>query len=181
MEGQPFLIVGLGNPGREYRWTRHNFGMLVLEALAEKEQLSYKKSLLLQSKKASGTISGVAVTLLLPLTYVNRSGAAVRAAMRRVGVPLQHLLVVVDDLYLSFGEMRLRAKGSSGGHNGLKSIEESLGTQDYARLRLGIGQPVGESMADYVLQEFSAEEKRELPLLLSAGVEAVKVWLSEER
>ncbi|MDX2286463.1 MAG: aminoacyl-tRNA hydrolase [Bacteroidia bacterium] len=152
-----YLIAGLGNPGPEYRDTRHNVGFMVLEQLifrfgASAQSDRYAQTALIRHK-------GRMLHLIMPMTYMNLSGKAVRYYMEKLDLTRDQLLVIVDDLALPAGQVRLRPKGSDGGHNGLKSINELLGYQEYARLRIGIGSdfPQGRQ-ADYVLSPFTAEE-----------------------
>jgi PTH1 family peptidyl-tRNA hydrolase len=153
------LIVGLGNPGAEYEGTRHNVGFAVVDALAAGAGVSFRQErgpVLVGWGRARGSPFGLAK----PLTYMNRSGTAVRALLGRYGLPPGDILVVVDDISLPPGRLRLRGEGSAGGHNGLQDLIEQLGTQAFPRLRLGIGSdfPRGRQ-ADYVLSPFSKEEQ----------------------
>lgn len=174
------LIVGLGNPGREYEYTRHNLGFLSVERLAEGQGLKFTHRSLLNSLEACGEIEGQPCVLLKPLTHMNRSGVAVKKALAHHGIELQGLLVVSDDLNLNFGQIRLRRRGSEGGHNGLLSIIEHLNTREFARLRLGIGAPhSAAATVDYVLTEFNVNEKRELEPFLEAAVRCMRVWLKD--
>jgi PTH1 family peptidyl-tRNA hydrolase len=173
--------VGLGNPGPEYIETRHNAGFRLADHLAARWRLGplHRGE---RSRMAEGTWSGHSVCVLQPQTYMNRSGA-VLVPLRDLPEfdPTRDLLVLVDDVALPMGRFRLRGAGSSGGHNGLKSVEGALQRQDYARLRIGIGPPpVGlEDLADFVLAEFKAEERATLGELLDPMAEAVECWLDE--
>lgn len=156
-----YLIVGLGNIGLEYSYTRHNIGFRVLDALAEASNISF-------TDKRYGAVAEMRVknkilVLLKPSTFMNLSGNAIRYWMKEENIPLENILVVVDDLALPFGTIRLKGKGSDAGHNGLKHIQETLNTQNYARLRFGIGNdfPKGAQIA-YVMGEFSSEEEQSL-------------------
>lgn len=151
------LIVGLGNPGPRYAQNRHNVGYQCLERLAREHGMTFGK-VMFKAYVASGQISGEKVLLAKPLTFMNLSGQAVRPLFRWYRVALPDLLVVYDDLDLPTGKIRLRKKGSSGGHKGMASIIETLGTQDFARLRIGIGRPVHGEPPDYVLSNFSPDE-----------------------
>lgn len=172
------LIVGLGNPGKKYKETRHNLGALVVEGLGEGWFFPFKKKLLLKSSLATGEVKGNIIYLLLPETYMNLSGLAVRKALNYYNLPVSNLIVVVDDVELPFGKLRYRDKGSSGGHNGLKDIESHLGTQDFARLKMGIDSAKRreESLESYVLQSFTLAEKGNLKDFLAAGMEVVESW-----
>jgi len=174
-----YLIVGLGNPGLSYAMTRHNYGFMVVEAFAKRQGWAWKSPWRLRSKMATGQVKGRKVYLLLPLTYMNLSGGAVLKVMHEQAISTEHMMVVVDDVALCFGAMRLRAKGSNGGHNGLASVEQSLRTQAYARLRMGIGnQQLGPCpLEKFVLGRFFKEEEAQLPELIEKGVEALEVWL----
>lgn len=185
------LIVGLGNPGLQYARTRHNLGFIVVQNLAKKWGFSFKKALKFEGELAVGQIEGREgnIYLLLPMTYMNLSGRAVIKALRYYKIPpssTNSFLVVVDDVYLKFGTMRLRVKGSTGGHNGLKSLQEYLQSDEYCRLRMGIGAkgealPEGERffLEDYVLGKFTQEEQNDLPDFATQGVEAIECWLKE--
>ena len=167
-----FLITGLGNPGAEYRHTRHNIGFMVLDRLAEKNGVSFASdrlgdSCILKHK-------GKQLIFLKPTTYMNLSGKAVRFHLQKHGIDQANLLVVTDDLALPFGKVRIRAKGSGGGHNGLGNIQEVLGNENYARMRFGVGREFSKgAQVDYVLSDFSAEEKPALPDLLDKMGEAI--------
>lgn len=172
-----FLIVGLGNPGREYERTRHNIGFRVLDALAAKHALTFGKK---QAKAllAEGSIADRRVLLAKPQTYMNLSGESVRPLIAFYNIPLTNVLVILDDLDLPLGTLRLRPSGSHGGQKGLKSILEQLGTQNVARLRFGIGRPPGRmDAAAYVLQPFAAEEQLLVAETLDRAVRAVETWL----
>ncbi len=173
------LIIGLGNPGAAYRGTRHNVGFSVLELLAERHRLPFVRDRESKSALAEGQISGQNALLQMPLTYMNLSGEAVSYLVRKRQVALSKLLVVVDDAALPFGRLRFRAEGSAGGHNGLKSIEAWLQTTAYARLRVGIGNPGGEDLADYVLSPFTAEERDALPEIYERAAKAVELWIRD--
>lgn len=154
------LIAGLGNPGKEYENTRHNAGFLVLDMLAQKlgADLSERKHRALCGK---AVIGGQKVILLKPQTYMNSSGESIRAAADYYKVPPEDILVVYDDISLAPGQLRIRAKGSAGGHNGIKSIIAHLGTQEFPRVKVGIGEkPPRMDLADYVLGHFSSGEKK---------------------
>ena len=135
------IFVGLGNPGSEYEKTRHNLGYLVVLALAKRMGVVFKDDKRLQAYVAKGIVDGVIVHLLLPTTYMNKSGLAVQRYLDFFKLSIARTIIVIDDIAFPFGELKLKMMGSAGGHNGLKSIEEHLGTADYARLRMGIGHP----------------------------------------
>ena len=168
-----YLIVGLGNIGEEYRNTRHNIGFMVLDALAKASNIVFTDGR--YGATASMSVKGRQLLLLKPSTYMNLSGNAVRYWMQQEKIPLENVLIVVDDLALPFGTLRLKGKGSDAGHNGLKHIAATLGTQNYARLRFGIGNdfPRG-GQIDFVLGHFSEEDTRLMPELLEMAGEIVK-------
>ena len=168
-----YLITGLGNIGEEYRNTRHNIGFTVLDALAKASNIVFTDGR--YGATASMSVKGRQLLLLKPSTYMNLSGNAVRYWMQQEKIPLENVLIVVDDLALPFGTLRLKGKGSDAGHNGLKHIAATLGTQNYARLRFGIGNdfPRG-GQIDFVLGHFSEEDTRLMPERLEMAGEIVK-------
>lgn len=173
------LIVGVGNPGRRYRRTRHNAGWEVLEAIAGTHGISVDTEDG-WAQVGRGAIGGRRVMLARPETYVNVSGTAVADLRRRHRVPLERLIVIVDDLDLPVGTVRVREKGSHGGHNGLRSIIEALGTTAFARVRVGIGRPpAGEDPAEYVLQRPAAEESVLLDEAVALAAEGVMLWVTD--
>ena len=173
------LIVGLGNPGKGYEGTRHNIGFAFLRALAEREGLRFKKEASFKGSIAEGQIGEDPVLLLLPLTFMNLSGESVALVMRYFQIDLSRLIVVVDDVALPLGQLRIRINSGSGGHNGLKSIEESLQTNRYPRLRMGVGDRNEGELADHVLSRFTQEEEKLLPDVLERAIQAVKIWLDQ--
>jgi peptidyl-tRNA hydrolase len=177
------LILGLGNPGRQYERTRHNVGWWVVEHLADVWHLgSWREHS--QVREASGRVGNTQVRLLEPLTYMNLSGKVLIPYLRRpFWSPATDLLVIVDDVALPVGRYRLRAHGSAGGHNGLKSIEQTIGSREYPRLRIGI-KPTQEErvvgdLADFVLSPFGVAERREILELMPRFTEAAELWLRE--
>lgn len=168
-----YLIVGLGNIGDEYRNTRHNIGFMVLDALAKASNIVFKDGR--YGATATLPLKGRQLLLLKPSTYMNLSGNAVRYWMQQEKIPLENVLVVVDDLALPFGSLRLKRKGSDAGHNGLKHIAATLGTQNYARLRFGIGNdfPKG-GQVDYVLGHFDENDLKLMPERLETAGEIIK-------
>ena len=178
------VIVGLGNPGREYAATRHNVGWWLIDHLADVWHLDgWKKDD--NSHVANGTVGGVKVRLVKPQTYMNLSGQALKNFVRRpFWSPAKDLLVVVDEVQLPVGRMRIRPRGSAGGHNGLKSVEAALGTQEYARLRIGVGpseerKGIYKDLADFVLAPFARDEKEEILALMPQLTATVETWLKE--
>lgn len=173
------LVVGLGNPGREYGTTRHNVGYRVVDLLAEKWGVRLGRSRF-QGRLGLGEVGGRRVALLHPTTFMNRSGEAVAAAARFYRIPPERILVVADDVNLELGRLRVRRAGSAGGHHGLESVIERLGSSDFPRVRVGVGTP--EAAIDrvaYVLGRFRPEEIAPLTLALRRAAEAVEVWLTE--
>jgi len=174
------LIVGLGNPGPQYRFTRHNLGFLVIEGLASQHKVLWRNSPSNQGMLAKAAIEDVECSLLMPMTFMNLSGKSVRALADRAGMPPEDILVICDDLSLGFGKMRLRPSGSAGGHNGLKSIISDLGSDQFSRLRLGIDPPKAKSdTVDYVLANFTPAEKKALPDLINHALDCVTCWVTE--
>ena len=174
------VIVGLGNPGKDYERTRHNVGWWVVDHLADVWHFEgWRRDG--EARVANGTVGSQRVRLVKPQTYMNLSGAALRPYLRRAGWSPQHdLMVVLDEVALPVGRYRFRARGSSGGHNGLKSIEGALGHQDYPRLRIGIGPPVDRDrgdLADYVLNDFGKRETAVVKEFMPELVEAMELWM----
>ena len=173
-----YLVVGLGNPGKDYEDTRHNVGYRVVKALAAKQGIAFRPSLVrAKGSVAEGSVGDKKARLLLPLTYMNESGLAVRKCVDYYKIPIEQVIIVTDDVALPFGQLRLRAQGSCGGHNGLRSVEAHLGTQDYSRLRIGVSNRGEGDLADYVLGRFTQEEQRELPEIVDKAIEALELWL----
>ena len=172
------VIVGLGNPGAEYAKTRHNAGFLVAERLAERWQAGWSYEKKFNARVARGQRAGLQVLLCEPQTYMNSSGEAVGALVKFYQVPPAGLLVVVDDADLPLGEIRLRPSGSSGGHHGLESIGQHLGTRDYARLRIGIGRQSGaREITGYVLGRFSSTEAALADKVLTVASDQAECWV----
>ena len=173
------LIVGLGNPGVEYAETRHNAGFMVVQRLAERRGASWRSSEKVRARLARAEFEGKRLVLCQPQTFMNLSGTAVQAVAAYYKVAVSQLLVVVDDADLPLGTIRLRPGGSSGGHHGLESIEQHLGTRDYARLRLGIGREANASreIRDYVLGRFERSEAPLVKASLDRACNQVECWL----
>jgi len=175
------LIVGLGNPGREYRETRHNVGFLVVEEIGRRHGLGWA---LAPSQVPDASIAkkfgAEPVMLAKPLTYMNRSGDAVAALTRYFDVAVADLLVVVDEAALPLGRLRARAHGSAGGHNGLKSIIDRLGTREFSRLRLGVGRgDARRDLADHVLSTFDGGERADVESLITRAADAAEMFAAE--
>ena len=172
-----YLIIGLGNPGREYEHTRHNVGFRCLEAFAAKHGASFGQKQA-RARIADGSFCEKRFTLAMPQTYMNLSGESVGSLVNFYKVPVEKLIIVADDLDTPFGSLRLRMKGSAGGQNGLKSIIQHLGTQDFARVRFGIGRPPGKmSGADYVLSAFPKTDEPLVLEMVDRTVKALEIWL----
>ena len=171
------IVVGLGNPGREYATTRHNLGFMVVDALARRSGASSGRKRL-RAEIVEGRLDAHKLVFVKPQTYMNLSGHAVREVVRWYHAPPEDLLIILDDLDLPFGALRLRADGSAGGHNGLTSVLEQLGSRNVSRLRLGIGRGSGVAVAQ-VLSRFSADEERALPAIIDAAVDCVARWVTD--
>ena len=180
MEKYMFLIVGLGNPGKQYEHTRHNIGFDVMDALAEKYNISIseKKHKALCGK---GVINGVKVVLAKPQTYMNLSGESVAELVNYYKMdPEEEMIVIYDDISLAPGNLRIRKKGSAGGHNGIKNIIAHLGTQEFPRIKVGVGdKPPRMDLADYVLSRFSKEDREKMEQAFKDAAEAVEVMITE--
>lgn len=171
------IVIGLGNPGTEYERTRHNVGFQVLDVLARRHRLTFRPHRF-RCLAARWSFAGHDVLLVKPLTYMNLSGEAVGPLVRFYKVPLSDILVVYDDLDLPLGALRMRPKGSSGGHKGVASIIEHLGSDAFPRLRIGIGRPPGKmDAADYVLSPFSPEEEALMEVVREEAADAVEMWI----
>jgi PTH1 family peptidyl-tRNA hydrolase len=167
-----YLLIGLGNIGDEYKDTRHNVGFLVLNKLSEKEKFSFETRKL--GDLGSFKIKGRSVLCLKPSTYMNLSGKSVKYWMEKEKIPLENILVITDDLNLPFGTLRLKTKGSDGGHNGLRDIQNSLQTTNYNRLRIGVGSEFSKGrQVDYVLGKWNDEEKSALPERLERAIDLI--------
>jgi PTH1 family peptidyl-tRNA hydrolase len=172
-----FLIVGLGNIGVEYENTRHNIGFKVLDAYAKASNTSFISGR--YGSTAEVSLRGHKLTLLKPSTYMNLSGKAVNYWMQNLKIKQENILIVLDDLALPFGQLRMRKKGSNGGHNGLKNIDECLGNNEYCRLRVGISDNFAKGhQVDYVLGKWTSEEEKELPFIEDNAIAAIKAFVS---
>lgn len=181
------LLVGLGNPGLRYEQTKHNIGFKVIDALYDKF-ISDQDSTTLMAKRVTSICNSLVIQVELhlssiilakPMTYMNNSGAAVAALVNRFEIPLADLCVIYDDVHLDIGMIRIRRKGSDGGQKGMQSIIHHLGTTEFPRLRIGIGEPVGD-ISDYVLSEFTTEEKIEIEQTVVRAVEAIETIVQED-
>lgn len=174
-----YLIVGLGNPGARYARHRHNVGARCVSRLAAAHGLEFSRRQK-NARVAWGTIGGCPVVLAIPQTFMNESGRAVAPLARFYQVPPERLMVVYDDLDLPPGNLRIRPDGGSGGHRGMRSVIEHLGTQSFPRLRIGIGRPPGQmDPADYVLQNFTPDEEPVIEETIERAIAAIQTWLTE--
>jgi peptidyl-tRNA hydrolase, PTH1 family len=171
------LLVGLGNPGREYARSRHNVGFLVLDALARKHGLHFAHRWS-RAQVAVGPVAGVSVALAKPQTYMNLSGESARSLLRKLNLSTGALLVVADDIDTPLGRIRFRERGSSGGHRGVQSIVDRLSTDEFLRLKVGVGRPDPREAADYVLAEFAPSEREAVAEVVARAVEAIETALS---
>jgi len=177
---EPYLIAGLGNPGKEYQKSRHNIGFMAVDFAIDKFGISGKK---IKSKAivVEGNIGGKKILFVKPQTYMNLSGDAISSLIRFYKVPIHQIAVIHDDIDLPFGSIRVRPGGGAGGQKGVASIIQRLGTQDFARFRIGIGRPPGRmDAATYVLKNFHGEELEELPFVLNHITNAIKAFLEDE-
>ncbi len=173
------LIVGLGNPGKQYEETRHNVGFKVIDALSKKLNIPFNESKF-RGLYGKGIVDGQKVMLLKPMTYMNLSGEAVRPIMDYYDIPTENLLVIYDELDLPVGKIRLRYKGSAGGHNGMKSIIQHLGTQEFNRIRIGIDRPDPDyPVVDYVLGKFNRKDRKIMEEVIATCVDASILWLEK--
>jgi len=172
------LIIGLGNPGVKYTRTRHNIGFLLAEELAQRWSAPWRQEKKFESRIAAGLYEGRKVLVCQPLTFMNASGAAVRSLMDYYRVSVDHVLVALDDADLPLGEVRLKPSGGTGGHHGLESVEQYLGTSDYARLRLGIGRGAGlREITGHVLGKFGVADEPWVQAVLKRAADQVECWL----
>ncbi len=172
------LIIGLGNPGKQYENTRHNMGFLVVRELARMHGATLQSKPQLLGEFAKANVGGQTLIFLLPMTYMNLSGRSVQRCVDFYKLDVSNLFVIVDDIYIPFGKMRLREKGQSGGHNGLKNIDEHLGTENYTRLRVGIGGSQTEELSDFVVGKFKKDEVEKLPGVIDSAMEITNAWIN---
>ena len=174
---EPWLLVGLGNPGREYAANRHNVGFMVADLLATRMGARFGRHKRAHAEVAEGRlfVGGPRAVLVKPLTYMNLSGAPVVALAQFYKVPVEQVVAVHDELDVPYGQLRVKRGGGEGGHNGLRSMSKSLGSKEYARVRFGIGRPPGrQDPADYVLSDFSGAERKELEFLVDRAADVVE-------
>ena len=173
------LVVGLGNPGPEYEHTRHNIGFDVVRGLANRQSVALKKGFLLPSRCVKTRCGNEATMLLMPTTFMNRSGQAIWKAMRRWKIEIHDLIVIVDDVEIELGSLKVRTKGSAGTHNGLRSIIDWLQSEQFARVRVGVGpRPAGEQMIDFVLGRFRVDEDLKVEKVVEQAADAVESFFS---
>nr|WP_142950257.1 aminoacyl-tRNA hydrolase [Bacillus thuringiensis] len=173
------LIVGLGNPGREYELTRHNIGFMAIDELAKRWNISLNEQKF-KGVFGAGFVNGEKVILLKPLTYMNLSGESIRSLMDYYKIDVEDFVVMYDDLDIPVGKLRLRMKGSAGGHNGVKSTISHLGTQEFQRIRMGIDRPKnGMKVVDYVLGRFTSEEIPDVNHSIEKAADACEEWLNK--
>jgi PTH1 family peptidyl-tRNA hydrolase len=183
VDGQPLsstpvkVIVGLGNPGPEYEWTRHNIGGQIVKAFAERHQFRFHSEKGVEAQLAKGVIGDSSVVLAIPKVYMNESGRSVSRVLRYVGVDAKYLMVVVDDIETPWGQVKIAFAGGTRGHNGLRSIQGLLGTMEFSQMRVGVGRPGSGSVADYVLRRFGADDMSELPSIMERSLEMIEQWL----
>ncbi|WP_159797159.1 aminoacyl-tRNA hydrolase [Puerhibacterium puerhi] len=186
MTDTPWLVVGLGNPGAQYAGNRHNVGQMVLDLLAERVGARFSRHARAQAVVAEGRLGvlpggrpGPRVVLAKPTTYMNTSGGPVSGLAKYYGVEPEQVLVVHDEVDIPFDTIKLKTGGGEGGHNGLRDISKALGTKDYVRVRVGVGRPPGRmDTADFVLKDFTATEKKDLPMLVDDAADAVEMVLT---
>ena len=178
--GVDWLLVGLGNPGDQYENTRHNVGFMVIEELADRANVPVQK-LKYRALTNTATVGGQKVRIMKPITYMNLSGEAVRQAVDFYKVPADHVLVISDDTALAVGRLRIRKGGSAGGHNGLKNIIQQLGTDQFPRVRLGVGEKPHPDydLADWVLGRFQGEDKKAIDAAVKKAADAIECILSQ--
>ena len=174
------LVVGLGNPGAKYKGTRHNVGFMTMDEVAYQEKFDFDKALF-DAVFAQVQIDGEKVIFMKPLTFMNLSGEAIRPLMNYFKITIEDLLVVYDDMDLPVGKIRLRQKGSAGGHNGIKSIISCLGTSEFNRIKVGVGRPKeGRTVVGHVLNRFEKEEEEDIIFAVQKSVDAIRSWIETD-
>jgi len=172
------IIVGLGNPGIKYKSNRHNVGFMVVDEIAKRQSVVFKKGFLANGYTAKIKAEKESAILLKPATFMNNSGTCVKKIVSKHAIELSDLLVIYDDADLPLGKLKLKKSGSSGGHQGMVSIIDRLGTCDFARLRIGIDKPKRQDLADYVLSDFSNHEKEEIEQAIETAASACMDWIN---
>ena len=174
------LVVGLGNPGAKYKGTRHNVGFMTMDEVAYQEKFDFDKAIF-DAIFAQVQIGGEKVIFMKPLTFMNLSGEAIRPLMNYFKITIEDLLVVYDDMDLPVGKIRLRQKGSAGGHNGIKSIISCLGTSEFNRIKVGVGRPKdGRTVVGHVLNRFEKEEEEDIIFAVQKSVDAIRSWIETD-
>ncbi|MER0122175.1 aminoacyl-tRNA hydrolase [Streptococcus sp. ZJ93] len=174
------LIVGLGNPGDRYEDTKHNVGFMFIDRIAKKENVTFSHDKIFQAEIASTFINGEKIYLVKPTTFMNESGKAVHALLAYYGLEIEDLLVIYDDLDMAVGKVRFRQKGSAGGHNGIKSIIKHIGSQEFDRIKIGIGRPkAGMTVVHHVLSSFDTDDRIQIDLSLEKMDTFVNFYLQE--
>ncbi|QGU96569.1 aminoacyl-tRNA hydrolase [Clostridium bovifaecis] len=173
-----FLIVGLGNPGKEYEHTRHNVGFDIIDLLSKKYNIDVNRKKF-KGMYGDGKVNGERVLLLKPTTYMNLSGESVKEIVEFYKIPNENVIVIYDDISLEVGRLRIREKGSAGGHNGIKSIISYLGSEVFPRIKVGVGQPSKEELVSFVLGKFSKEDRERLEKVFKAAIDAVGAIIEE--
>ena len=174
------LVVGLGNPGAKYKGTRHNVGFMTMDEVAYQEKFDFDKALF-DAVFAQVQIDGEKVIFMKPLTFMNLSGEAIRPLMNYFKITIEDLLVVYDEMDLPVGKIRLRQKGSAGGHNGIKSIISCLGTSEFNRIKVGVGRPKeGRTVVGHVLNRFEKEEEEDIIFAVQKSVDAIRSWIETD-
>jgi len=177
---EPYAIIGLGNPGPRYARNRHNVGFICLDSFAQTHGFSWKPDAKRAADLGQGNLKGKKTYLVKPVTFMNLSGESARKVLAYYQIPMTNLLVIYDDVDIPFGKLRFRPSGSAGSHNGMKSMVVELGTDQFARLRIGVGEPPPEwDIQDYVLGNFSKTEEPQLEKIIDTAVEAVSFWMSK--
>ena len=171
------VVVGLGNPGPEYQWTRHNIGAHVVHSWVEKLHLKFRSERGVQAQVAKTTVGDCQVLVAVPTTFMNESGRSVSRLLRLVGAASEEMMIVVDDIETPFGDVKTVFAGGTRGHNGLKSVNGLLGSMNFTQVRFGVGRPGTEGVAEYVLHRFSAEEMNQLPDLIEKAEANIDEWL----
>ena len=178
--GSMKLVVGLGNPGAKYKGTRHNVGFMTMDEVAYQEKFDFDKALF-DAVFAQVQMGGEKVIFMKPLTFMNLSGEAIRPLMNYFKIGIEDLLVVYDDMDLPVGKIRLRQKGSAGGHNGIKSIISCLGTSEFNRIKVGVGRPKeGRTVVGHVLNRFEKEEEEDIIFAVQKSVDAIRSWIDTD-
>ncbi len=173
------VIVGLGNPGKQYSWTRHNIGSHVVEEICSMLGGSFQAVASLKARVAEVSIEGINILLVIPTTYMNLSGETVSLVLSKAKVSTNSLLVAFDDLETQFGAAKICFNGGTRGHNGIRSIHDKLQTKEFYQFRIGIGRPLHSDIADYVLSRFTDEERAQLGLKIPTYIDTLNVWASQ--